>query len=334
MKKDFEALEKLLFDSNTYDSNGNDNWADVHGLLIELGGKIDEVEKRMECAKKCSDEIVKAIIPYQDAVDNGREFTMTVPHYDTIKNSADDVRIALDLNDDMSVIDNWYNLFSPIASENKFHVEDEETYPIVNCLDCGHPQPLLEENVHVDSMGRHIVCESCESSFNIEPIKNEVFMTFSGSWGEIDCDREGKVVEIRADEYFNGERNYMFDIEKFDLVEYGKFLESKNITHGECDDILTVGFWKKGGEYAEPDHAWRGEMFPPTMQCRDSETFDKVKQVINILKTLDNGDCVDGETMEYILRQVGMQDQMLKQLFAQTTNDEIDYLHDVRNGKG
>lgn len=29
-----------------------------------------------------------------------------------------------------------------------------------------------------------------------------------------------------------------------------------------------------------------------------------------------------------------MEEQMLKQLFAQSTNDEIDYLHDVRNGKG
>jgi hypothetical protein len=29
-----------------------------------------------------------------------------------------------------------------------------------------------------------------------------------------------------------------------------------------------------------------------------------------------------------------MEDQTLKQLFAQTTNDDIDYLLDVRNGKG
>jgi hypothetical protein len=46
-------------------------------------------------------------------------------------------------------------------------LEDLETYPIVNCLDCGHPQPLLEENVHVDELGRHMVCEECEASFNI-----------------------------------------------------------------------------------------------------------------------------------------------------------------------
>ena len=53
---------------------------------------------------------------------------------------------------------------------------------------------------------------------------------------------------------------------------------------------------------------------PPTSQCGNQDTFDKVKEVIQILKTLDNGDCVDGETMQYILEQVGMEEQMLKQL--------------------
>ena len=52
----------------------------------------------------------------------------------------------------------------------------------------------------------------------------------------------------------------------------------------------------------------------PTMQCQNTHTFDKVKEVIQILKTLDNGDSVDGETMEYILEQVGMKNQILKQL--------------------
>ena len=118
------------------------------------------------------------------------------------------------------------------CDEDNFRVElewkckamDEETYPIVNCMDCGHPQPLLEENVHVDDLGRHIICEECESSFNV------------------------------------------------------------------------------GGDEE------------PTYQCSKPETHDKVKQIINLLKTLDNGDCVDGETMEYILEKVGMTDQMLRQL--------------------
>lgn len=326
MRKEFEALKLVLFVGNTHDPNGNDNWSEVTTLLSNLEKKIDEVEKRIECSIRSAQEANDSISLYTQRVDNNETFQMDVRDHDSILRGTNDVLIALDMKDTECVEHNWYNLF-----QSKEVNENEETYPIVNCLDCGYPQPLLEENVHVDSMGRHMVCESCEGSFNVG---GDVFMTFESSWGEIDCDRGGKVIEIRADEYFNGERNYMYDIEKFDLVEYGKFLESKNITHGECDDILTVGFWKKDGEYAEPDHAWRGEIFPPTMQCRDSETFDKVKQVINILKTLDNGDCVDGETMEYILKQVGMQDQMLKQLFAQTTNDEIDYLHDVRNGKG
>jgi hypothetical protein len=333
MKRDIEALEKLLFDGNTYDSEGNDIYDKVHGLLIELGGKIDEVEKRIECAVRSAKEINDTISIYQDSVDNGSPFTMNVSHYDNIRNSSDDVRIALDLNDDMAVIDNWYNLFSPIASENKFHVEDEETYPIVNCMDCGYPQPLLEENVHVDSMGRHMVCESCEGSFNIG---GDVFMTFESSWGEIDCDREGNVLEIRGDEYVGDERSYLYDIAKFDLVEYGKFCESINVTMGEADDILFIGFWHKNGEYNEADKGRRnglnifGDEIAPTMQCKTPQTYEFVKDIIAKLKVID----VDGETMEYILRQVGMEDQMLKQLFAQTTNDEIDYLHDVRNGKG
>ena len=52
----------------------------------------------------------------------------------------------------------------------------------------------------------------------------------------------------------------------------------------------------------------------PTSQCINTNTFDKVKEVIQILKTLDNGNGVDGETMEYILTQVGMSEQMHRQL--------------------
>jgi tRNA-dihydrouridine synthase len=60
----------------------------------------------------------------------------------------------------------------------------------------------------------------------------------------------------------------------------------------------------------------------PTMQCQNTHTFDKVKEVIQILKTLDNGDGVDGETMEYILEQVGMTDQMLRQLIMNNPESE------------
>ena len=60
----------------------------------------------------------------------------------------------------------------------------------------------------------------------------------------------------------------------------------------------------------------------PTMQCLNTHTFDKVNEVIQILKTLNNGDSVDGETMQYILAQLGMEDQMLRQLVM--TNPHTD----------
>lgn len=167
----------------------------------------------------------------------------------------------------------------------------------------------------------------------------EEFIAFESSWGQISCDKDGNVISIDGEEEIRGERNYLFDIAKFDLVEYGKFCESKNIVMGEYgDDILAVGFWKKDGSYEKADVDWRKNIFgeeeeeedAPTQLCIDPTKHEIVNNIISQLKGIE----VDGETMEYILKQVGMDYQVLMQLFAQTTNDEIDYLHDVRNGKG
>ena len=53
-----------------------------------------------------------------------------------------------------------------------------------------------------------------------------------------------------------------------------------------------------------------------TLQMSEDEyTTDKVESIIGMLKSLtSNGDSVDGETLQYILEKVGMDDQMLKQL--------------------
>lgn len=358
MKKEFNELVDTLKRWDLYFKGD-----EVDCALTDLEKVIDEVEKRIECAVRSAKEANKSILLYTERVDNNETFKMEVDDHDSILRGTNDVGIALDMKDTECIENNWYNLFSPTEEPKPIVVGNieydfpEEVYTIGNADNTEIIGDVYESSFHelldlgilvlegsddfTSGKANYIVLDNKfisivkkkQIDLSKVPIKKEVFMTFSGSWGEIDCDREGKVIEIRADEYFKGERNYMYDIEKFDLVEYGKFCESKNITMGECDDILTVGFWRKDFVYAEPDHAWRGEMFPPTMQCMDCDTHRKVKEVINILKTLDNGNSVDGETMEYILRQVGMEEQMLKQLFAQSTNDEIDYLHDVRNGK-
>ncbi len=48
-------------------------------------------------------------------------------------------------------------------------------------------------------------------------------------------------------------------------------------------------------------------------------TFDKVKQVIEILKTIDNGSCIDGETMDYIVKELGFEEYLLRSLVMKSS---------------
>lgn len=358
MRKEFNELVETM---KTWDLFQKDDEVDV--ALTNLSNKIDEVEKRIECAVRSAKEANKSISKYTEDVDNNLPIGMTVNDHDSILRGSNDVTIALDMGDTECVEHNWYNLFSPkeepkpIAVGNIEYDFPEDVYTIGNVdnseiigdvyesvfnkfvelgmivfesdtyFNCGKTNYIVKDNSFIPL----VIANQIDLSK--VPIKREVFMTFHSSWGEIDCDKDGKVIEIRGDEEINGEDNYLYDIEHFDLVEFGKFCESKNITMGEAEDIMSVGFWKYGGEYCEAEQDWRKQIFgeePPTVLCKTPQTHEFVKDIIAKLKVID----VDGETMEYILEQVGMKEQVLKQLFAQSTNDEIDYLHDVRNGKG
>jgi hypothetical protein len=52
----------------------------------------------------------------------------------------------------------------------------------------------------------------------------------------------------------------------------------------------------------------------------------RVHDIIYMLKDID----VDGETMQYILNQVGMEEQMLRQLIMSQPIDEVRYWFDER----
>lgn len=52
-----------------------------------------------------------------------------------------------------------------------------------------------------------------------------------------------------------------------------------------------------------------------------------VNRVINILREID----VDGETMQYIIEKVGMEDQMLKQLIGTADDYQINWYTNLRN---
>ena len=359
MRKEFnELVDRLKF----FDLFQKGDEVDI--ALTNLSNKIDEVEKRIECAVRSAREVNQFVSKYTEDVDNHIPINMSVDDHDFIINRSNDIDIALDMGDDMCVVDNWYYLFEPkvepkpIAVGNIEYDFPEAVFSIGNAdntefvadvyysdfakliefgvimFKCDEDFIFGKANYIVKDNSFIPIVKLKEIDLSKVPIKREEFMSFESSWGHISCDKDGNVIEVIGDEEYNGERNYLFDIARFDLVEYGKFCESKNIVMGEYgDDILSVGFWKKDNTYHEAEKDWRKEIFgeAPTMQCTNSDTHDKVKQVIAILKTLDNGDCVDGETMEYILKQVGMDDQMLKQLFPLVNNDELDELLDIRN---
>ena len=58
---------------------------------------------------------------------------------------------------------------------------------------------------------------------------------------------------------------------------------------------------------------------------------ERINQVIDVLKNLTyRGDSVDGETMQYILNKIGMEDQMLRQLMMSQPIEEVRYIIDER----
>ena len=58
----------------------------------------------------------------------------------------------------------------------------------------------------------------------------------------------------------------------------------------------------------------------------DNNQMQTANHIIEYLKEMD----VDGETMEFILRGVGMEDQMLKQLLMTANDYDINYYLELR----
>ena len=64
-----------------------------------------------------------------------------------------------------------------------------------------------------------------------------------------------------------------------------------------------------------------------TAQMQESITLKcKIEDIITELKFLE----VDGETMQFILQKVGMEDQMLKQLINVANEEDLNYYLNLR----
>jgi len=154
-----------------------------------------------------------------------------------------------------------------------------------------------------------------------EPTKKESAFEFTSSCGTIECDIDGRVLRVNGDLEISGRRNWLFDIIKFDIEEYSKYCSKHNITHGESLDIFTVGYWKINDEYIMADDFFRDIAIGAKTELRKVNNYldlkcvrerkeKLVKDIISQLKVID----VDGETMRYILKEVGMDEQMHRQL--------------------
>ena len=352
MRKEFERLKAVLFGGAIV----GESLAEVSDLIDELENKIDEVEKRIDCAVRNAKEAINAICKYTEDIDSQVLIRMHINDHDSIFNGSNDVKIALDMGDTECIENDWYGLFkpkeepSPIAVGKVEYEFPEEVYTIGNAnnteiigdvyesdfiklLDLGmlicesdsaFPNGGNKANYVVRKNEFIIVIKNRQIDLSKVPIKREVFMTFESSWGEIVCDEEGNVLEVGAEKEINGEHNYLFDIVKFDIAEYLTFLGSRGIESCGCDDILNVSYWNKDNTYTEADKDWRGQMFDkvedkaPTALCNDKYKNDVVVSVIAKLKEIE----VDGETMQHIIEQLGMNDQMLRQLVL--TNPYVD----------
>jgi len=108
-----------------------------------------------------------------------------------------------------------------------------------------------------------------------------------------------------------------FELDYADVIE----VFDTNETHLTSEDRRKLILnWTEDGRFNS--YFVAGE----TAQMENATVRWEIENIIKKLKFLQ----VDGETMQYILEQVGMQDQMLKQLIMTQPIEEVRYLIEER----
>ena len=107
-----------------------------------------------------------------------------------------------------------------------------------------------------------------------------------------------------------------FELDFADVIEVFDTNETTITT--ECGRTLIIN-WREDQSFKSYNIIYE----TPQMEQHAAN----VNRVINILKDID----VDGETMQYILQKVGMEDQMLKQLIGTADDYQINWYTNLRN---
>jgi hypothetical protein len=109
-----------------------------------------------------------------------------------------------------------------------------------------------------------------------------------------------------------------FELDFADIIEVYDTSETTITT--ECGRTLVIS-WNVAGFFKSY------EVIFETPIMEDVLKFNEVKEVIAKLQAID----VDGEAMQYILKRVGMEDQMLKQLIGEADDYRINWYTNLRN---
>jgi len=108
-----------------------------------------------------------------------------------------------------------------------------------------------------------------------------------------------------------------FELDFADVIEVYDTNETTITT--ECGRTLVITWCSKG--YYESY-----QVIYETPQMESTFKRDVVMDIIKKLRAID----VDGETMQYILEKVGMEDQMLKQLISTADEYNLNYYLNLR----
>jgi hypothetical protein len=106
-----------------------------------------------------------------------------------------------------------------------------------------------------------------------------------------------------------------FELDFADIIEVYDEHETQITT--QCGRTLII-HWYSNGYYQSY------QVIYETTQMEQHAT--NVNRVVNILREID----VDGETMQYIIKKVGMEEQMLKQLVGTAQEEALDYYLELR----
>jgi len=235
----------------------------------------NELAKRLECIKRTLAEMQDVVSKYNEPSEGVQSVNSN--DWELLTRGVTDCETALDLNDSEPIENDWYKLFR----ENNY---DYIRTDLIMDISTELTPIIFKETTILDDMGI-----TAYRGWIVEMVDEFLY------------DNEGEFMKWCALPS-NKKEDYFSDKYRIGLDEWLNS-EMKDIIFNNIvlEDYLDVDI-----ESSNIDE-WRVEN---EKQRLKDENYSIIETMIDDLKAME----VDGETMEYIIREVGMDEQMLNQL--------------------